>query len=285
MGEKTQNKGIHYLDTCGVYLILDDKIVLIDAGTDAGAKKILKYIESIGKKIEDIDLIINTHGHADHCGGNAFLKERTEAKVAAHFLDVGWIEDHERFFRESQWGRKYFSWFTKSDKVDILLKGGEKLKTGRYELEVIHTPGHTLGNICLYERTEKMLFAGDTIQYPPQWRNWLGIIEDVSLLEKSYSCLAGMDINILFSAHIPQVLGPEVKAYIQNCKNTISKIEETILNIVERKAIRPKDIRKEIVSKTGRRAVNEDVEVATIKAYLKKIINEERQRPKRSIIT
>ena len=79
--------------------------------------------------------IINTHDHFDHTGGNAFLAERTGAKIAMH---------------ESAHSR-----------CDIGVRDGDVLLLGSLELKIIHTPGHTYDSICIL--VEKELVTGDTL--------------------------------------------------------------------------------------------------------------------------
>ena len=60
-------------------------------------------------------------------------------------------------------GRSFERQFSGLSKPDILLNGGERLVAGRWMLEVISTPGHTRGNICLYDGKSNILFSGDHV--------------------------------------------------------------------------------------------------------------------------
>ena len=108
------------------------KAMVIDPGGDVD--KILSTARSEGLSIE---IILNTHGHGDHTAGNAALRARTGARILIHAADAGGI------------------------RADGLLSDGDRLQVGELSVEVIHTPGHTPGGICLY--TEGHLFTGDTL--------------------------------------------------------------------------------------------------------------------------
>jgi hydroxyacylglutathione hydrolase len=107
--------------------------LVIDPGSD------VDQIVSIARK-ENLEIvtIVNTHGHGDHTAGNAALKERTGARVVIHELD----------------GDRYPA-------ADVLLSDEETLQLGDLTVDVIHTPGHTPGGICLHARGN--LFTGDTL--------------------------------------------------------------------------------------------------------------------------
>src|SRR5574340_234959 len=137
------------------YIIWDGatkEAFIIDPGGDA--PDILAAVKKEGLKVK---YIVNTHGHFDHVGADAELKASFGAPVAIHRNDIPLLEDaheHGVFF-----GVKT----PKQQAPDILLEGGEELKAGGLTLEVIQTPGHTRGGICLYARKEKLLFTGDTL--------------------------------------------------------------------------------------------------------------------------
>ena len=82
--------------------------------------------------------IVNTHGHGDHTAGNPSLKTLTGAKIYIHELDA------DRY-----------------PEADVLLKDGMTMQLGEITFDIIHTPGHTPGGICLYTRGN--LFTGDTL--------------------------------------------------------------------------------------------------------------------------
>ena len=141
-----------------VYLIKGDtKNVLIDTGVAARFSVLKSRLTELGLRVRDIDLVILTHEHYDHIGATAFF--HTTAVVAAHRLAANKLELQDEFVTFS----KYRDRPSKPFWVDIWLEDGSIIDLGNYELQVIHTPGHTSGCICLYEPREGFLLTGDTV--------------------------------------------------------------------------------------------------------------------------
>ncbi len=136
-----------------VYLLVDDETasaVLVDCSI--GGESALRYAEESGLAVK---LIVNTHGHLDHVYNDDAFKRRTGAALAIHPADLPFIE---------RLGDMAVSWGlppVQPPEVDMLLEDGQKLQVGSTTLEVIHTPGHTPGGICLY--APGVLISGDTL--------------------------------------------------------------------------------------------------------------------------
>lgn len=135
------------------WLLYDDvslEGVLVDPA--APSEVLLERIKDLNLKIK---MIINTHGHGDHIGGNAFFAERLNAPLAIHKDDAAMLTDNLKNLSA------YMGSSLPIKAADVLLEDGYTLNLGEYELKVIHTPGHTPGGICLY--IDKYLISGDTL--------------------------------------------------------------------------------------------------------------------------
>ncbi len=139
------------------YLIRSDKNILIDSGTASDFEVLKSYLEDIGMSYKDIDIVINTHEHFDHIGGNLYLQENSI--IMTHRLSAVKIEygdDEVTMCRAHQQNVVGY-------RVDVWLNNTDVIKTNNWFLKVLYTPGHTSGCICLYEPRRKILFSGDTL--------------------------------------------------------------------------------------------------------------------------
>lgn len=112
-------------------------------------------VERIRDKGLTLKYIVNTHGHPDHTGGNARIKELTGAQIIMHEEDDKLFNSPEGHAHAAQMG------FSPSPPADIHVKDNDEIVIGDVKLKVIHTPGHSRGGICLYG--DGNLFTGDTL--------------------------------------------------------------------------------------------------------------------------
>jgi len=105
----------------------------------------------------EITGIYNTHGHLDHAGGVAALKQQLEIPFAIHPADA--------FLLENMPGQARMFGLPPMDvpTIDRELAAGDTIAVGAFEAKVLHTPGHTPGGVCFLFASEKMVFVGDTL--------------------------------------------------------------------------------------------------------------------------
>jgi glyoxylase-like metal-dependent hydrolase (beta-lactamase superfamily II) len=173
-----------------IYILGD---TVIDSGTGFNFARLRDVLRIIKMDMNSIKQVINTHGHFDHIGGNGFF---LEAKVAIHKQDAGIIEKGD----EDLSAADYFDGKLHPKKVDRILSEGDVIKIGKNELEVIHTPGHTLGSICLYDKKSGLLFSGDTC-----FSTAIGRCDfansDPDLMAESLRKLSGLKIKNVYPGH------------------------------------------------------------------------------------
>lgn len=172
--------GIHLIDGTdylSVFLLdCGSHLVLVDTGFKRkDAPKILNYIKKLGKPLK---LIIITHFHIDHVVNIKKIRAATEAQLAFHAAEASYLRE----------------------KADFHLKDGQKLDI--CDIEIIHLPGHTDGNISIYLPTQKAIIIGDTIFdengliSPPEM-----YCTDPGQAKRIIQKLLNYDFNVIFLSH------------------------------------------------------------------------------------
>jgi glyoxylase-like metal-dependent hydrolase (beta-lactamase superfamily II) len=199
-----------------VYLVLDGgQGALIDAGypDEGSVKPRLEYLRGMaGLKLSHI---IVTHHHLDHCGGAHAQSQATGAAICMHPTEARLLSDWQSDVHQDvdipsgqqTVAERLRAWrqTTAEAAADRLVEGGDTIQVGGLTIEVIDTPGHTLGSICLYLREEGVLFTGDTVLglgtvaiLPPPYG-------DMALYMQSLERLKGYQASLLCPGHGPPV--------------------------------------------------------------------------------
>ncbi len=148
---------------CNCLIIGDPKsreAIVIDPGDE-----VERILSLLGRYKLTVKVIVSTHAHIDHVGGLAKLHQYTGAPVMMHSDDLPLYHGMEV--------QANFLGIEAPELVDVdqLLKEGDALSWGGFQANVIHTPGHSPGSVCLYlpkdsghiKLTQPQLFAGDTL--------------------------------------------------------------------------------------------------------------------------
>lgn len=137
------------------YIVYDENSmdgVIIDPGADA---------DIIQKRVKNLGInpraVLNTHGHQDHTGANDATRDAFGIPLYVHQAD------EELFTDAKQLLMGFGSRPAPQRPADHYVKGGEVLKIGALEFEVMHTPGHTKGGVVFYMPAHKIAFCGDTL--------------------------------------------------------------------------------------------------------------------------
>ncbi len=199
------------------YIIVDsDGVTIIDAGFLRNGKKILTYIESLGKSAQDVKRIIITHADLDHFGGLAALQKASGARTYASRIEADAIAQGKssREIRPAGFSLRrilfsLLSPFVKAApvRVDEIVAEGQTLPA-LGGLQVLETPGHTPGHISLFAPAVGVLFCGDSMVSDEKGLQGSrpGITWDETKARQSERKQAGLGARIVCSGHGPVVM-------------------------------------------------------------------------------
>jgi glyoxylase-like metal-dependent hydrolase (beta-lactamase superfamily II) len=179
----------HSLGGANAFLIRDgDGYALFDCGAEAAESQdtLLAQLGSLGVPLAAIHTVLLSHGHGDHAGPANALRAQSGAQIVLHERELAFIgypnasEDDRQGFTDWLHRHGYpradidavLATATVNDRgdrrdatirPDRILTGGEVLALGPYRFEVLWTPGHTPGSICLVDWNESLLLCGDHI--------------------------------------------------------------------------------------------------------------------------
>jgi len=133
--------------------------ILIDTGYISDFNETEKLLSKLGVNLSDVSLIINTHTHCDHIGGNRIIQKMSGCDIALHKVGKYFIDTLDDW---STWW-KYFNQEADFFNCTQSLEDGDIIFIGPNKFKVIYTPGHASDGIVLYNRQEKILISSDTL--------------------------------------------------------------------------------------------------------------------------
>ncbi len=168
---KPEGNGLDCFPLCTVYLVVDDKSALIEAGCPVQAPDILEAVEKVGYDARELSYIIPTHVHGDHAGGAGLLAlQLPQARVVAHPKAAKFLADASMIARLMQ-GFKHVFGDDAEERFGmmpaiphekfVLVDDGETIPLGGRELEVINTSGHAPHHLSFLDSRTRGLFCGD----------------------------------------------------------------------------------------------------------------------------
>jgi glyoxylase-like metal-dependent hydrolase (beta-lactamase superfamily II) len=174
-------RGLHVIEApfegdraINLFLLRGRRSLLVDSGV-AGVptQTLMPYLHEVGLPPSALTMLLNLHAHADHVGGNGELVAASEGalRIAAHNVDAPAIADHHRLAHmvygipkdDTERTRTLLRRLGTEEPVHMRLQGGEVFDLEGLEVQVIHAPGHTAGNLALYHRRERTLIHGESL--------------------------------------------------------------------------------------------------------------------------
>lgn len=192
--------------SANMVLIKDQRPILIDTGFGSDVRETEQFVREAGVSPESLQLVVNTHYHSDHVGGNFYFQQNYGIRIAAYKWDADLINTRDPEACSSEWLDQPVEPY----RVDARLSDNEEIHTGDRTLKVLHTPGHTLGHISLYDPEEEILICGDL--FHKNDIGWLNVFrEGVASIQRSMESLdrlAKLQIKHGYSGHGPYIADP-----------------------------------------------------------------------------
>ena len=213
--------------------------VLIDTGYIADFADTETAITGLGVRLSEVSLIVNTHTHCDHIGGNSAIQQLSGCDIALHRIGKSFIDTRDDW---STWWR-YYNQEARFFQCTRSLEDGDCISIGPYRLDVIHTPGHASDGIVLYDPQEKILLSSDTL-----WENDVAVmtlrIEGSSALfqmQDSLEKIEALDVKRVYPGH---------GAPFDDIKQALERSRNKIQAYLEDRTLIGKDLLKKIIMYT-----------------------------------
>lgn len=189
------------------FIALEPRPTLIDTGYKDDFDSTAAAIASLGARPEDVELVVNTHCHCDHAGGNKRLIELSGCDVWMHEREKARIDRRDDI---ATWWRFHDTWAEFFD-VHRGLREGDEIAFGPMTLRVIYAPGHSYGMMMLYCEKRRILFSADAM-----WQGDLGVINPLvdgeDALERAGETverIAGFEVETVYPGHGPPITKPQ----------------------------------------------------------------------------
>lgn len=168
---------------------------LVDSGFVGNADRTREWAEAHGGRI---GTVVNTHWHSDHVGGNGAL-QAVGAQIAASAPDAEAVRRRDPGCCLAEYLDQPIAPYT----VDRSLDDGDTLRLGETEWQVLRTPGHTPGHLCLWQPDERLLAVGDALSdYDVGWVSTaLDGPDAAAVAKKSLERMDALHPRVILPAH------------------------------------------------------------------------------------
>ncbi len=243
-----------------LYVVKGDRLALIDTGTVQHPQAFIQpALAQLGMALSDVDLILNTHAHFDHVGGNLEVKRASDARIYVHSGDAaqaGSIEAQVEYMTAPlrALGLPDAAVRQRADFVramageaagaDVMISEGDAVDLGGgITLKAIHTPGHTPGCISYYWESEGVLFSGDAIQGLGGTPGDTPYYFDACSYRRTLSTVLELKPHILCTGHAyfmrgyptePTLRGADAKAFLDGAVELADTIHRAVEAAVSR---------------------------------------------------
>jgi glyoxylase-like metal-dependent hydrolase (beta-lactamase superfamily II) len=196
--------------------------VLVDTGYISDFPETERLINETGVDLKTVALIINTHCHCDHIGGNQLIQRQSGCDIALHKIGRHFIEKRDDW---SLWWR-YYQQDAAFFQCTLELNDASVVAIGPHLFQVMYTPGHASDGIVLYHPEEKILISSDAL-----WEFDMAVITEriegsraLFCVEQSLDKIEALDVAVVYPGHGKPFT--DMHAAIQKTRNRIQRFKD-----------------------------------------------------------
>ena len=248
--------GIHRIESdlgprfmCQYFFAGTDRRLLFDSGLAATPGDVIApYLGEAGYSFDAVDYFVTSHADVDHCGGNRLCKELADGVLMCHELDRAWIESNAAMMAENYGWHEAYGFPQLDDEkraeitrdlggdqaVDVGLRGGEvlRLEPG-WNIEIIHLPGHTFGQLGIWDPRSRSAIIIDAVLddgiydrqgsrlIPPRYYTAAGYRQTIRRIRS-------LDPELLLTAHYPVMKSHEARAWLDHALAFTDSLEGVV---------------------------------------------------------
>ena len=218
------------------FVYRSDAPVLIDTAYIADFDETEKSIARLGVNLADVSLIISTHTHCDHIGGNHAIQQKSGCDIALHKIGKYFIDTRDDW---ATWWR-YYNQEAEFFDCARALEDGDMITLGPHDFEVIYTPGHAADGIVLYNRRDKILISSDTLWQTDMAVMTLRVEGSRALFHmlESLQKIEKLEVQMVYPGHGPP---------FQDMHKAITRSKKRIENFLQHPEAIGEDVLKKII--------------------------------------
>lgn len=295
---------IHQIDVpffgriASVYLLMGKRPLLIDSGVSTSPDEvILPALKEIGVDPGDLWGLVCTHAHADHCGGNAILKE-VNPNMKIMSLDVERMDIENPMLPVCEFYNPYReilgveateagkAWnkdnLGSAMKVNHIFQDGDTLDLGGgWILKIHHTPGHTKGHLSIFDEENKAAFIGDAVL-------WKGLLMedkfitfppylDVDSYLDTIHKIRGWSLNYLCTSHYSTLTGDRIKSFLDESEEFVLNLDSILKDVIGKigTSVRLEKIARKVLDHIGGDYLLDACALSTIDCHMKRLLGSE----------
>ncbi len=192
-----------YRDSNTIIIMDKDDYLIIDVGTGNNISQLLDQLKELKIDFEKARYYF-THSHCDHIGGFAYITRKAKGDLTSYLH-----KEEFELINSGDLKHMYCSFYGidfEDTEISNSIQDGDIIQVGNIKLQVIHTPGHTIGSTVLYDEKDKVLISGDTVFSDGSVGRWDFITGNKEMLEDSLIKLSELDVKIILPGHMAPAL-------------------------------------------------------------------------------